>query len=121
MFALTLPKRLPNLCSAIRETLGQRQIRQSPGLTLNAHSGNEWGKIPLLTGNSSPFHPHGFRLSSPIFLPLPFSSPSLRMYTSSAVLRLLEALAHISTWGPSPLLSRPVPVSVVQFPLPLIL
>src|SRR6218665_1319005 len=50
MFALTLPKRLPNLCSAIRETLGQRKIRQSPGLALNAHSGNEWGKIPVLTG-----------------------------------------------------------------------
>ena len=32
----------------------------------------------------------------------------------SAVLRLLEALGHISTWGPSPLLSRPVPVSLVQ-------
>src|SRR6218665_670194 len=50
MFALTLPERLPNLCSAIRATLGQRQIRQSPGLALNAHSGNEWGKIPVLTG-----------------------------------------------------------------------
>src|SRR6218665_2756926 len=50
MFALTLPQRLLNLCSAIRETLGQRQIRQSPGLALNAHSGNEWGKIPVLTG-----------------------------------------------------------------------
>src|SRR6218665_2327995 len=43
---------LPNLCSAIRATLGQRQIRQSPGLPLNAHSGNEWGKIPVLTGIS---------------------------------------------------------------------
>src|SRR6218665_1873535 len=42
--------RLPNLCSAIRATLGQRQFRQSPGLALNAHSGNEWGKIPVLTG-----------------------------------------------------------------------
>src|SRR6218665_200979 len=50
MFALTLPKRLPNFCSAIRATLGQRQFRQSPGLALNAHSGNEWGKIPVLTG-----------------------------------------------------------------------
>src|SRR6218665_912514 len=50
MFALTLPYRLQNFCSAIRETLGQRQIRQSPGLALNAHSGNEWGKIPVLTG-----------------------------------------------------------------------
>src|SRR6218665_4140418 len=39
----------PNLCSAIRATLGQRQIRQSSGLALNAHSGNEWGKIPVLT------------------------------------------------------------------------
>src|SRR6218665_3037453 len=37
------PKRLANLCSAIRATLGQRQIRQSPGLALNAHSGNDWG------------------------------------------------------------------------------
>src|SRR6218665_640032 len=43
--------RLPNLCSAIRATLGQRQFRQSPGLALNAHSGNEWGKIPVLTGS----------------------------------------------------------------------
>src|SRR6218665_1651669 len=50
MFALTWPQRLANLCSAIRATLGQRQIRQSPGLALNAHSGNEWGKIPVLTG-----------------------------------------------------------------------
>src|SRR6218665_1159348 len=50
MFALTLPQRLPNFCSAIRATLRQRQIRQSPGLALNAHSGNEWGKIPVLTG-----------------------------------------------------------------------
>src|SRR6218665_3941400 len=50
MLALTLPKRLANLCSAIRATLGQRQIRQRPGLALNAHSGNEWGKIPVLTG-----------------------------------------------------------------------
>src|SRR6218665_1160306 len=41
---------MPNLCSAIRATLGQRQFRQSPGLALNAHSGNEWGKIPVLTG-----------------------------------------------------------------------
>src|SRR6218665_432439 len=54
MFALTLPFRLPNFCSAIRATLGQRQIRQSPGLALNAHSGNEWGKIPVLTGFPSP-------------------------------------------------------------------
>src|SRR6218665_4201540 len=37
-------------CSAIRATLGQRQFRQSPGLALNAHSGNEWDKIPVLTG-----------------------------------------------------------------------
>src|SRR6218665_1416751 len=44
------PIRLPNFCSAIRATLGQRQIRQNPGLALNAHSGNEWGKIPVLTG-----------------------------------------------------------------------
>src|SRR6218665_4178631 len=50
MFALTLPKRLPNFCSAIRATLGQRQIRQSPGFALNAHSGNEWGKILVLPG-----------------------------------------------------------------------
>src|SRR6218665_2193916 len=50
MFALTLPFRLPNFCSAIRATLGQRQFRQSPGLALNAHSGNEWGKIAVLTG-----------------------------------------------------------------------
>src|SRR6218665_892962 len=59
MFALTLPwpyitVRLPNFCSANRATLGQRQIRQSPGLALNAHSGNEWGKIPVLTGFPSP-------------------------------------------------------------------
>src|SRR6218665_273578 len=50
MFALTLPSRLANFCSAIRATLGQRQIRQSPGLPLNAHSGNDWGSIPVLTG-----------------------------------------------------------------------
>src|SRR6218665_2296723 len=43
---------LANLCSAIRATLGQRQIRQSPGLALNAHSGNEWEKIPVLTGSN---------------------------------------------------------------------
>ena len=36
LFALTLPLRLINLCSAIRATLGQRQIRQSTGLALNA-------------------------------------------------------------------------------------
>src|SRR6218665_1491086 len=41
---------MPNFCSAIRATLGQRQFRQSPGLALNADSGNEWGKIPVLTG-----------------------------------------------------------------------
>jgi len=29
--------------------LGQRQISQSPYLALNAHSGNEWRKIPVLT------------------------------------------------------------------------
>src|SRR6218665_2977141 len=52
MFALPLPYRQPNLCSAIRATLGQRQICQSPGLALNAHSGNEWGKIPVLTGDA---------------------------------------------------------------------
>src|SRR6218665_3358911 len=34
----------------MRATLGQRQIGQSPGLALNAHSGNEWAKIPVLTG-----------------------------------------------------------------------
>src|SRR6218665_3173256 len=28
----------------------KRQIRQNPGLALNAHSGNEWGKITVLTG-----------------------------------------------------------------------
>src|SRR6218665_3759906 len=50
MFALTLPPRLPHFFSAIQATLGQRQICQSPGLALNAHSGNEWGKIPVLTG-----------------------------------------------------------------------
>src|SRR6218665_685928 len=50
MFALTLPYRLQNFCSAIRATLGQRQILQSPGLALNAHSGNDWGPIPVLTG-----------------------------------------------------------------------
>src|SRR6218665_3582683 len=26
-----------------------KQIRQSPGLALNAHSGNDWGPIPVLT------------------------------------------------------------------------
>src|SRR6218665_3806181 len=41
---------MPNLCSAIRGTLGQRQIRQCPGLALNDHSGNDWGPIPVLTG-----------------------------------------------------------------------
>src|SRR6218665_2494213 len=47
-----------NLCSAIRATLGQRQIRQSPGLPLNAHSGNDWGPIPVLTGSQiSPHNP----------------------------------------------------------------
>src|SRR6218665_2045301 len=50
-----LPYRLPNFCSAIRATLGQRQIRQSPGLALNAHLGNEWGKIPVLTGIGSSY------------------------------------------------------------------
>src|SRR6218665_3849403 len=30
---------------------GISQIRQSPGLALNAHSGNEWGQIPVLTGS----------------------------------------------------------------------
>src|SRR6218665_1114298 len=45
---------MPNFCSAIRAILGQRQIRQSPGLALNAHSGNEWGKIPVLTGYTAP-------------------------------------------------------------------
>jgi len=41
MFALTLPKRLANLCSAFRATSGQRQIRQSPGLALSADLGND--------------------------------------------------------------------------------
>src|SRR6218665_1793465 len=49
---------MPNLCSAIRATLGQRQFRQSPGLALNLHSGNEWGKIPVLTGLIGPYHSH---------------------------------------------------------------
>lgn len=31
-------------------TLGQSQIRTNPGLALNAHSGNEWSKIPVLSG-----------------------------------------------------------------------
>src|SRR6218665_586864 len=69
MFALTLTQRLANLCSAIRATLGQRQIRQSPGLALNAHSGNEWGKISVLTGIQFPAvglpSPHTFANSSP--------------------------------------------------------
>src|SRR6218665_1972820 len=55
---------LPNLCSAIRATLGQRQFRQSPGLALNAHLGNEWGKIPVLTG-FRPL-PHPFVLYAPV-------------------------------------------------------
>src|SRR6218665_2897328 len=42
-----------NLCSTIRATLGQRQIRQSPGLALNAHSGNDWGPIPVLAGRTA--------------------------------------------------------------------
>ena len=36
----------------VRAILGKRQIRQSPGLALNAHSGNEWGKIPVLSGTA---------------------------------------------------------------------
>src|SRR6218665_4051801 len=32
-----------------------KQIRQSPGLALNAmHSGNDWGPIPVLTGTDPP-------------------------------------------------------------------
>src|SRR6218665_4170053 len=53
---LVSPIRLPNFCSAIRATLGQRQFRQSPGLAPNAHSGNEWGKIPVLTGEEPRAH-----------------------------------------------------------------
>src|SRR6218665_2985548 len=75
MFALTVTK----FVFSNSGNFSSKQIRQSPGLALNAHSGNEWGKIPVLTGHSSPFHPLGFRLSSPIFLPLPFSSPSVRI------------------------------------------
>src|SRR6218665_3156012 len=87
MFALTVTK----FVFSNSATLGQRQIRQSPGLALSAHSGNEWGKILVLTGHSSPFHPLGFHLSSPISLPLPVSSPSLR---TSAAVPYAELLAY---------------------------
>src|SRR6218665_3356154 len=36
--------------SLIWATLGQRQICQSPCLALNVHSSNDWGPIPVLTG-----------------------------------------------------------------------
>src|SRR6218665_1578164 len=62
--------------SLIWETLGQRQICQSPGLALNVHSGNDWDPIPVLTGEwpSGRFRPrqhkfmemNGGRLASPI-------------------------------------------------------
>jgi len=45
---LTLPWPLINLCSAIRVTLGQRQIRQSPGLALNANPGNDWDMVTII-------------------------------------------------------------------------
>src|SRR6218665_3293916 len=55
---------------------GQRQICQSPGLALNAHSGNEWGKIPVLTG-------------MPTNIALPASDA---LVTVSAMSRTMEAL-----------------------------
>src|SRR6218665_198943 len=48
-FALTVTK----FCvQQFGQLLWQRQIRQSPGLALNVHSGNDWGPIPVLTGMS---------------------------------------------------------------------
>src|SRR6218665_1924154 len=51
-FALTAAKFVFSNSGNFRATLGQRQIRQSPRLALNAHSGNDWGPIPVLTGKS---------------------------------------------------------------------
>src|SRR6218665_1573145 len=48
-FALTVGKFVFSNSGNFR----QRQIRQSPGLALNAHSGNDWGQIPVLTGQCS--------------------------------------------------------------------
>src|SRR6218665_1581245 len=45
-FALTAAKLLFSNPGNFRA----KEIRQSPGLALNAHSGNEWGKIPVPTG-----------------------------------------------------------------------
>src|SRR6218665_1458320 len=64
--------RLANLCSAIRATLGQRQIRQGPGLALNAHSGNDWGTIPVLTGKRIGLSMFISGLSRPILINLCF-------------------------------------------------
>src|SRR6218665_1450772 len=36
------------------------------------------------------------------------------------LIRLLGALGHIFTWGPSPPFPRPIPLPLVQFPLPLV-
>ena len=50
---LSGPSWAPKLIALLETKFGahlQRQIRQSLGLALNAHSGNEWGKIPVLTG-----------------------------------------------------------------------
>src|SRR6218665_4230938 len=91
MFALTVTK----FVFSNSVTLGQRQIRQSPGLALNAHSGNERGKILVLTGHSSSFHPLGFRLSSPLFLPLPFSSPILRTSAAVSYVELLSVMFNL--------------------------
>src|SRR6218665_2554344 len=93
MFALTLPFRLPNFCSTIRATLGQRQIRQSPGLALNAHSGNEWGKIPVLTG-------YVVCLSACIYVRLPaFLCACLPFYLASlfSVPMYYRACPHIAS------------------------
>src|SRR6218665_2197993 len=50
----------PNFSSAIRATLGERQIRPSPGLDLNRNtysddSGNDWVQLSVLTESSVEF------------------------------------------------------------------
>src|SRR6218665_2394234 len=51
-FTLTVAKFVFSNSGNFSLHVGQRQFRQSPYLALNPHSGNEWGKIPVLTGHA---------------------------------------------------------------------
>ena len=68
-FALTLGKFVFSNSGNFRA----KAIHQSPGLALNAHSGNDWGPIPVLTGSISQ---KKFLNSSRLFSPFVLSRAS---------------------------------------------